>query len=159
MMKMSLVREVSFKYLYHVNMSLFTVIESTKEDKYASFIEEMTNQFDETFAEFCTSYGRDDEEHPDNNISDEVKNLATKYIKDVFKNIESIVGSIQPHLKNQNISKIEKIDLCCLLLGAYELGFRDTPKKVVINETLTIGQKFGGSTTPQFLNAVLDKIK
>lgn len=158
-MKMSLAREVSFKFLYHINMSLYSTIESSKEGKFKVFGENMINEFDSTFAEFCTSYGREDSEHPDNNISEEVKGLAREFLNEIFKNLENIIQTFQPHLKNENLTKVEKIDLCCLILGTYELMYRDTPKKVAIKETLNIGQKYGGSTTPQFLNAVLDKLK
>lgn len=140
-------------------MSLYSTIESSRDGKFKVLGEKIISDFDASFSDFCTSYGREDSEHPDNKISEEVNILVREFLTGVFRNLQNIIESFQPHLKNENLSKVEKIDLCCLILGTYELKYRDTPKKVAIKETLNIGQKYGGATTPQFLNAVLDKIK
>lgn len=159
MMKMTKVREVSFKFLYHINMSIFSALESTKDERFAELQSKVQGEFDDLFTEFCTSYGREDQEHPDNQLTDEVKKISTNYIHEIIQNFPSLVSLIEANLKNKNISKLEKIDLCCLLIGSYEITYRETPKKVVINEVLSIGQKFGGESTTKFLNAVLDKIQ
>lgn len=158
MMKMSKVREVTFKFLYHMNMSLYSVIDSSKEEKFKVFGNKMLADFDSLYAEFCTSYGREDSEHPDNNLSDEVRKLSSEFLKGIFNHLDEVLKLVESQLHHRTLSKVEKIDLCCLILGTYEMKYRETPKKVVLNEILTIGQKYGGQNTPGFLNGVLDKI-
>lgn len=155
-MKMSQVREYSFKFLYHINMNIFNAIDSSK---YSSFTSETLEQLDQRLNEFNASYSKSDSEHPDNQLTSEVRTLGRDFIVGILENFESILNDVKPHINNGNLVKVEKIEICCLLVGAYELKYRDTPRKVVINEILNIGQKFGGSSTPSFLNAVLDKIK
>ena len=156
MMKMSQVREYSFKFLYHINFNIFNAIDSSK---YSDFTQETLENLDQLLNEFNTSYSKSDSEHPDNQLTTEVRSLGKEFIEGILNNFEQILSDVKPHINNGNLAKVEKIELCCLLIGTYELKHRETPKKVVINEVLNIGQKFGGASTPSFLNAVLDKIK
>ena len=50
------------------------------------------------------------------------------------------------------------IDRSILRLSTYELKFTDTPKKVVINEAINLGKKYGTNESGGFINAILDKI-
>lgn len=158
MMKMSKVREVTFKFLYHINMGLYSALDSSKEETVKNFSSKLINDFDGLYNEFCTSYGREDSEHPDNYLPADAKRLSEDFLKGIFTHLPEILEAISSQLNNRSLSKVEKIDLCCLIAGAFEIMYRETPKKVVINEVLSIGQKYGGQNTPAFLNGVLDKI-
>lgn len=56
------------------------------------------------------------------------------------------------------LKKINKIDLAILRVAAQELLHGSTPPKVVIDEAVEIGKKFGAESTPSFINGVLGTI-
>lgn len=51
--------------------------------------------------------------------------------------------------------QIAKIDICILRLAAFELGYTDTPEKVIIDEAVELAKEFGGDTSSKFVNGVL----
>jgi N utilization substance protein B len=51
-----------------------------------------------------------------------------------------------------------RVDRNVLRLAAYELLQTDVPVKVVINEAIELGKKFGSESSGAFVNGVLDKV-
>jgi N utilization substance protein B len=52
-----------------------------------------------------------------------------------------------------------RVDLSLLRLAVFELLYRpETPTRVIINEAIEIGKRFGTKETPAFVNGILDKI-
>lgn len=47
-------------------------------------------------------------------------------------------------------------DRCVLRLGIWELGERETPQRVVINEAVELAKLYGTESSPGFVNGVLD---
>lgn len=66
---------------------------------------------------------------------------------------------IQKHAQHWRVERMATVDRNVLRTGVAEfLGFRDTPKAVVINEALEIARKFSAPESVQFINGVLDSI-
>lgn len=66
--------------------------------------------------------------------------------------------AIQTAAPEWPLSSINKIDLAILRVATQELLFDDTPPKVVIDEAVEIAKKYGGDSTPSFVNGVLGTI-
>ena len=54
---------------------------------------------------------------------------------------------------------MNKLDLTVLRLAVYEIQYdEDIPDKVAINEAVELAKKFGGESSPSFVNGILAKI-
>ena len=52
-----------------------------------------------------------------------------------------------------------KVDLTIIRLALYEMRYDDqVPEKVAVNEAVEIAKKFGGDSSPQFVNGILAKL-
>jgi transcription antitermination factor NusB len=56
------------------------------------------------------------------------------------------------------LANINKIDLAILRVATDELLYSDTPPKVAIDEAVEIAKKYGGESSPSFVNGVLGTI-
>ncbi len=59
---------------------------------------------------------------------------------------------------NWRLDRMARVDRNVLRLAVYELLRTDVPVKVVINEAIELGKKFGSESSGAFVNGVLDKI-
>ncbi|MGB0453177.1 MAG: transcription antitermination protein NusB [Bacteriovoracaceae bacterium] len=153
--KSTLIREYSFKFLYHINLALFAALESSQADEK---IQNIIDSFDATLEEFDNSYSKSDSEHTDNTLDLGQKQKARDLILGVLNNFSSNVDIVAKLLTKTTVSKVEKIDLCCLLVAIHEINNLSTPKKVALNEAILIAKKYGGSSSPKFVNGILDKV-
>jgi N utilization substance protein B len=66
---------------------------------------------------------------------------------------------IQKHAQHWRVERMAAVDRNVLRTGVAEfLGYRATPRPVVINEALEIARKFSAPESVQFINGVLDSI-
>jgi len=66
---------------------------------------------------------------------------------------------IQKHAQHWRVERMAAVDRNVLRAGVAEfLGYRDTPRPVVINEALEIARKFSAPESVQFINGVLDSV-
>jgi N utilization substance protein B len=90
------------------------------------------------------------------------KKVDAEYFSDLLrstiKNIEEIDAVITPVL-DRKIKELNQVECAILRLAVYELLYRlDVPYKVIINEALELGKKFGTVEGYKYVNGVLDKI-
>ena len=77
----------------------------------------------------------------------------------IAANINTIDQYISKYLKNWAIGRIAVVDRNILRLAISELLYEPvTPIKVIINEAVEIGKKYGTKDSFSFINAVLDKV-
>jgi N utilization substance protein B len=75
------------------------------------------------------------------------------------ENIAAIDAMISRHLKNWNISRLNKVDLAILRMSVYTLMYQaDMAPSIVINEAIGISREFGTDDSYRFVNGVLDSI-
>jgi N utilization substance protein B len=56
------------------------------------------------------------------------------------------------------LEQLDPVERAILLIGMYELEHRlDIPYRVVINEAVELGKRFGATDAHKYLNAVLDR--
>jgi N utilization substance protein B len=76
-----------------------------------------------------------------------------------IENINAVDSMIGKHLKNWELSRLNRVDLAILRMSAYTLMYqKDTPASVVINEAIGISREFGTDESFRFINGVLDSI-
>ena len=57
------------------------------------------------------------------------------------------------------LDRMGKVDLTIIRLALYEMRYDDqVPEKVAVNEAVEIAKKFGGDSSPQFVNGILAKL-
>jgi len=84
--------------------------------------------------------------------------FVSQLVEGVIENLESIdkiLTSATPHWSKEQMSLV---DLNILRIGIYELIFgnkKEAPPKVIINEAIELGKKFGGEKSGKFINGVL----
>lgn len=58
---------------------------------------------------------------------------------------------------NWSLARMAVTDRNVLRLGAYEILFTDTPRRVAINEAVELARRFGTRQSAHFVNGILDK--
>ncbi|MFH0977138.1 MAG: transcription antitermination factor NusB [Spirochaetota bacterium] len=96
----------------------------------------------------------------DKQLPEEVKKFTISIINGSIEKIEFIDNIIKKYSKNWKFERLSAIDKSILRLSIYTLLFLpDIPTAVVINEGVELGKTFGGESSGQFINGVLDAIK
>lgn len=84
--------------------------------------------------------------------------IQNKYLA-VKEKIEELDAKINENIKGWKTSRMGKVDLTIIRLGAYEMLFdEEVPKSVAINEAVELAKKFGTDESASFVNGVLAKI-
>lgn len=87
------------------------------------------------------------------------RGFADDLFRVAVENREQIDNLIQKHAQHWRVDRMAAVDRNVLRTGVAEfLGFRDTPRPVVINEALEIARKFSAPESVHFINGVLDSI-
>lgn len=149
--KRSLGREYAFKFIYKHLLNDFS---EEKKDiiSDSKALETALNLFD-------TSYYEEDTEHPDNKIDIGSKIFAKELILGSLRQEETNSAIIEKYLTNNNLQKVDRMNLAVLLLGAYEiLNDKETSPGVFINEYVNVAKKYCPNDSQGFVNSVLDKI-
>ena len=80
-----------------------------------------------------------------------VKTVVDYYVQ----NSESIDGSISNYLQKFTIDRLSKVERSLLRMSFCEILLDQTPKKVVINETVILAKLYGDNDSFKFINGVL----
>ena len=74
----------------------------------------------------------------------------------VTEQTEALEALIERNLKGWTVSRLARVDRAILLVAAYEMAFaRETPEAVVINEAVSLAQRFDSPQAGKFVNGVL----
>lgn len=74
----------------------------------------------------------------------------------IIDNLKKIDDYIQGAAPEWPVDRLNKVDLAILRLAVYELLVeKKTPPKVVIDEAVELGKRYGSENTPKFVNGVL----
>ena len=95
-----------------------------------------------------------------NDASETVKQFANLLAEGTTENLTTIDPAICSAATHWKIDRMPVIDRCLLRSTAYELLYLiDIPPAVSINEAIKLAKKYSTEDSPQFINAILDKIK
>lgn len=91
-------------------------------------------------------------------VERDVKDLAEGLVRGVAEHRRQVDEAIEEASSNWRLDRMARVDRNVLRLAVYELLQSDVPVKVVINEAIELGKKFGSESSGAFVNGVLDKI-
>ena len=91
-------------------------------------------------------------------VEREVMDLAEALVRGVAAHRRDIDETIERTSTNWRLDRMAKVDRNVLRLAVYELLRTDVPLKVVINEAIELGKKFGSESSGAFVNGVLDRV-
>ena len=70
-------------------------------------------------------------------------------------NLDHVIGR---HAPGWPLDQVAPVDISILRLGAYELLCERSPEKVAINEAVELAKRYGGDSSPRFVNGALGAI-
>jgi len=92
-------------------------------------------------------------------VEREVREMAEALVRGVAAHRRQIDEAIEAVSVNWRVDRMAKVDRNVLRLAVHELLHRpDVPVKVVIDEAIELGKKFGSESSGAFVNGVLDRI-
>lgn len=90
-------------------------------------------------------------------ISESIRDFAVTLIKGSIEHIGEIDEIIIRHSKNWRFERLSAVDKSILRLSIFAmLHLRDIPAAVTINEGIELGKIYGGESSGQFINGILD---
>ncbi len=93
-------------------------------------------------------------------ISDDIREFAICLIHGAIVNIDDIDDLIRKYSKNWKFERLSAVDKSILRLSIFGLLYLpDIPAIVTINEGIELGKIYGGESSGQFINGILDAIK
>ena len=91
-------------------------------------------------------------------VEREVRELAEGMVRGVAEHRRRVDAAVEAASSNWRLDRMARVDRNVLRLAVYELLCTDVPVKVVINEAIELGKKFGSESSGAFVNGVLDKV-
>ncbi len=91
-------------------------------------------------------------------VEREVREMAEALVRGVAEHRRAVDEAIEEASSNWRLDRMARVDRNVLRLAVYELLQTDVPVKVVINEAIELGKKFGSESSGAFVNGVLDKV-
>ncbi len=88
----------------------------------------------------------------------EEQRLAGRVIETLAASREALDHELRAVTTNWRLERVGAIERCVLRLGAAELLRGETPPRVAITESVRLADRFGSSTSAQFVNGVLDAL-
>lgn len=93
-------------------------------------------------------------------IGEDIREFARNLISGSIGHLEEIDELIRRHSKNWKFERLSAVDKSILRLSVYALvHLPDIPVIVTINEGIELGKMYGGESSGQFINGILDAIK
>lgn len=90
-------------------------------------------------------------------ISNSSMEFIKKYCLGIDEHSEEILSKINNTMEGWSFDRIGNVEKALLKGAVYELSYEDTPKEIVINETIELAKKYGDTKSFEFLNGVLAK--
>jgi N utilization substance protein B len=89
----------------------------------------------------------------------EVMNYVERLALGTAKNLDRIDDLIQNTSHHWKISRMHRVDRNIIRMGIYEMIYVDPSKsKVVINEAVELAKRYSEKDSPNFVNAIMDRV-
>lgn len=83
------------------------------------------------------------------------------YFRELVERIVAGSGDIDARIAefgDREVARLDPVERAILMIGMYELERRpDVPYRVVINEAVALGKRFGAAEAHKYINALLDR--
>ena len=94
----------------------------------------------------------------DMSISPEERRVAGPLVRFVAQRQRELDDELADVTTNWRLERVGAIERCVLRIGAAELSLGETPPRVVIQEAVTLAERFGSAASARFVNGVLDAL-
>jgi N utilization substance protein B len=90
----------------------------------------------------------------------DTSDYATELVQGILIKKPELDSLIEAHSQNWSVGRMAFVDRNILRIATFELKFlsASVPYKVVIDEAIEIGKKFGSQDSSSFINGILDNI-
>lgn len=117
-----------------------------------------TDEMEEQFSLFMEEYN-DLQTEEFKNISKKDRSFIHDRVFDIIPKLNEIDEAINNVAEGWSTGRMGRVDLTILRLAYYEIKYdKDIPAAVAINEAVELAKKFGGETSPAFVNGILAKV-
>ena len=86
------------------------------------------------------------------------RHVAAPIVQVVAKQQRALDAQLADVTTNWRLERIGAVERCVLRLAAAELTIGDTPPKVIIQESVTLAERYGSAASAKFVNGVLDAL-
>ncbi|MCL2026086.1 MAG: transcription antitermination factor NusB [Leptospirales bacterium] len=94
----------------------------------------------------------------DGNVAEKVREFSANLIEKTITEIDNIDELINKYSKNWEFERLGAVDKSILRMSICELLHTSVPAAVAINEGIELAKIYGGDTSWQFINGILDSI-
>ena len=94
----------------------------------------------------------------DMGISPAERSVASPIVKVVAGCQQEIDRQLADVTTNWRLERIGAVERCVLRLAAAELTIGETPPRVIIQESVTLAERYGSAASAKFVNGVLDAL-
>jgi N utilization substance protein B len=91
-------------------------------------------------------------------ISPEERRVAGPIVRYVANRQRDLDAELAEVTTNWRLERIGAVERCVLRMAAAELSIGETPPRVVIQEAVTLAERFGSAQSAKFVNGVLDAL-
>ena len=92
-------------------------------------------------------------------ITDKEREYISERSNRIIEALPEINAKIESISEGWKIERVGKVELAILRLGIFEMLFdEDIPTNVALNEAVELAKKYGGDSSPSFINGVLGKL-
>ena len=91
-------------------------------------------------------------------ITPEERRVAGPIVRHVAHRQRDLDAELSEVTTNWRLERIGAVERCVLRMAAAELSIGETPPRVVIQEAVTLAERFGSAQSARFVNGVLDAL-
>jgi transcription antitermination protein NusB len=91
-------------------------------------------------------------------ITPDERRVAGPIVRFVANAQRQIDDELTEVTTNWRLERIGAVERCVLRMAAAELSIGETPPRVVIQEAVTLAERFGSAQSAKFVNGVLDAL-
>ena len=91
-------------------------------------------------------------------ITPDERRVAGPLVRMVAQRQRDLDDQLADVTTNWRLERLGAVERCVLRLGAAELSLGETPPRVVIQESVTLAERFGSAASARFVNGVLDAL-
>jgi N utilization substance protein B len=91
-------------------------------------------------------------------ITAEERRVAGPIVRLVAQKQSELDAELADVTTNWRMERIGAVERCVLRMAAAELTIGETPPRVVIQEAVTLAERFGSAQSAKFVNGVLDAL-
>jgi len=94
----------------------------------------------------------------DLSITADERRVAGPIVRHVAHKQRDLDAELAEVTTNWRLERIGAVERCVLRMAAAELSIGETPPRVVIQEAVTLAERFGSAQSARFVNGVLDAL-